>query len=102
MVFWGLAILPARPAMDPTGRSTDEAGRLCRTHRERVQRGSCFMCGGAEVWASPFSDRSIGCCRACLFKHHGVNAARRIEEALLLETNDGDIDDVDDRGFALN
>jgi len=72
-------ILPARPAVDPTGSSADEADRLCRTHRERVLRGSCFMCGGREVWASPFSDRSIGCCRRCIFKHHGLNAARRIE-----------------------
>ena len=55
-------ILPARPAVDPTGSSADEADRLCRNHRDRVLRGSCFMCGGAEVWASPFSDRSIGCC----------------------------------------
>src|SRR6185295_13367308 len=75
-------ILPARPAVDPTGSSTDEADRLCRTHRERVLRGNCFMCGGAAVWASPFSDLSIGCCRACVFKHHGLNAARRIETEL--------------------
>ncbi len=75
-------ILPAKPAVDPTGSSTDEADRLCRTPRERVLRGRCFMCGGAEVWASPFSDRSIGCCRACLFKHHGLNAARQIEVEL--------------------
>jgi hypothetical protein len=38
-------ILPAQPAMDPTGSSTDEADRLCRIHRERVLRGSCFLCG---------------------------------------------------------
>ncbi|MCI0658009.1 MAG: hypothetical protein L0170_13225 [Acidobacteria bacterium] len=75
-------ILPAQPAVDSTGSSADEADRLCRTHRERVLRGSCFMCGGDDVWASPFSDRSIGCCRACLFKHHGLNAARRIEVEL--------------------
>jgi len=68
-------ILPAKPAVDPTGRSADEADRLCRIHRERVLRGSCFMCGGDEVWASSFSDRSIGCCRACIFKHHSLNAA---------------------------
>ena len=72
-------ILPARPAVDPSGSSVDQADRLCRIHRERVLRGSCFMCGGAEVWASPFSDRSIGCCRTCIFRHHGLNAARRIE-----------------------
>jgi len=75
-------ILPARPAVDPSGSSADEADRLCRTHRDRVLRGACFMCGRAEVWASPFADRSIGCCRACIFQHHGLNAARRIEVEL--------------------
>lgn len=84
-------ILPVRPAVDPTGSSADEADRLCRPHRERVLRGSCFMCGGAEMWASPFSDRSIGCCRACIFKHHGLNAARRIEIELQKE-GDGEAD----------
>jgi hypothetical protein len=79
MACEAFGILPARPAVDPTGSSADEADRLCRTHRERVLRGTCFMCGGADVWASPFPDRSIGCCRACLFKHHGLNAARQIE-----------------------
>jgi hypothetical protein len=82
MACEAFGILPARPAVDPTGSSTDEADRLCRTHRERVLRGSCFMCGSADVWASPFSDRSIGCCRRCIFKHHGLNAARRIEVEL--------------------
>jgi len=83
MACEAFGILPARPAVDPTGSlSADEADRLCRSHRERVLRGSCFMCGGAEVWASPFSDRSIGCCRACIFQHHGLNAARRIEVEL--------------------
>ena len=75
-------ILPAQPAVDPTGRSADEADRLCRTHRVRVLRGSCFLCGDGQVWASPFSDRSIGCCRRCVFKHHGLNAPRRIEVEL--------------------
>jgi hypothetical protein len=75
-------ILPAKPAVDPTGSSADESERLCRTHRERVLRGNCFMCGGAGVWASPFSDRSIGCCRKCIFKYHGLNAARQIEVEL--------------------
>jgi hypothetical protein len=82
MACEAFGILPARPAVDSTGSSADEADRLCRTHRERVLRGSCFMCGGADVWASPFSDRSIGCCRACIFRHHGLNAARRIEVEL--------------------
>ncbi len=82
MACEAFGILPAKPAVDPTGSSADEADHLCRTHRERVLRGSCFMCGGGEAWASPFSDRSIGCCRACIFKHHGLNAARRIEVEL--------------------
>lgn len=82
MACEAFGILPAGPAVDSTGLSADEADRLCRTHRERVLRGSCFMCGGTDVWASPFPDRSIGCCRRCLFKHHGLNAARRIEVEL--------------------
>jgi len=83
-------ILPAQPAVDSTGRSTDEADRLCMTHRERVLRGACFMCGSLEVWASPFSDRSIGCCRACIFRHHGLNAARQIETELEREQQGGE------------
>ncbi len=82
MVCERFGILPAKPAVDPSGSSADEADRLCKTHRERVLRGICFMCGRAELWASPFADRSIGCCRGCIFKHHGLNAARRIEVEL--------------------
>ena len=75
-------ILPARPAVDTTGSSSDEADRLCAYHRAHVTEGCCLLCGRAEVWASPFVDRSIGCCRACIFKRHGLNAARRIEVEL--------------------
>lgn len=79
-------ILPAKPAVDSTGSSSDDADRLCILHRERVLSGCCFLCGQGEVWASPFSDPSIGCCRKCIFRHHGLNAGRRIES--LLEEED--------------
>jgi hypothetical protein len=82
MVCERFGILPAKPAVDATGSSTDEADRLCRRHRARVLQSCCFLCGKAEMWASPFSDPSIGCCRRCIFKHHGLNAARRIEVEL--------------------
>jgi hypothetical protein len=75
-------IRPAAPAVDPTGQSPDEADRLCRTHRVRVMRGYCFLCGVGKVWVSPFSDRSIGCCRDCLIKQHGINKARWIERGV--------------------
>ena len=75
-------ILPAAPAVDATGRSQDEADKLCRTHRWRVLRGYCFLCGVGTLWASPFGDASIGCCRKCLIAHHGINQARKIEVAL--------------------
>lgn len=78
-------ILPARPAVDPTDSSDDQADQLCSPHRAHVLRGSCLLCGTGEVWASPFEDRSIGCCRTCLFRHYGLNAARRIEELLAQE-----------------
>src|SRR5947209_6706315 len=84
-------ILPARSAVDPTASSADEADRFRSTHRERVLRGSCFMCGGADVLASPFSDRSVGCCRASLFKQHGLNAVRHIEIELQKE-HGGEVD----------
>lgn len=78
-------ILPARPAVDPTGLSKDEADRLCKEHRTRVLHGCCLLCGKDEMWASPFLDPSIGCCRTCIFRHHGLNAARRIEVELQRE-----------------
>lgn len=79
-------IRPAAPAVDPGGTSPDHADRLCRTHRIRVMRGYCFLCGVGKAWASPFADASIGCCRNCLFQHHGLNKARWIEQEI--EGND--------------
>lgn len=79
MVCERFGIRPAAPAVDPTGMSSDEADRLCRTHWVRVMRGYCFLCGVGKVWVSPFPDRSIGCCRTCLIKRHGLNQARWIE-----------------------
>ena len=75
-------IRPAAPALDPSGTSPDQVDHLCRTHRLRVMRGYCFICGVGKVWASPFSDASIGCCRRCLFQHHGLNQARWIEQEI--------------------
>ncbi|HLY76002.1 MAG TPA: hypothetical protein VKU80_17930 [Planctomycetota bacterium] len=86
-------ILPAKPAVDPAGMSTDEADRLCTEHRARVLSGYCLLCGKAEMWASPFSDPSIGCCRTCIFRHHGLNAARRIEVELERDEEEGSGDD---------
>lgn len=72
-------IRPAATAVDPSGQSSDEADRLCRLHWTRVMRGYCLLCGAGKVWASPFQDPSIGCCRGCLIEHHGLNRARWIE-----------------------
>lgn len=80
-------IRPAPPAVDPSGKSRDDADRLCRTHRIRVMRGYCFLCGIGKVWVSPFEDRSIGCCRRCLVDRQGLNRTRWIEH---------DIDSADD------
>lgn len=95
-------ILPARPAVDPTGSSADQADRLCNRHRRHVLEGRCILCGHAQTWASPFEDRSIACCRSCLFKFHGLNAARRIEEALTQEEGQGDLPDPDTGDWHLN
>lgn len=88
-------IRPAAPAVDPSGRSQDQADHLCRTHRIRVMRGYCFLCGMGKLWASPFADESIGCCRSCLIKHHGLNKARGIEQEI--EGNDTGIDESGDQ-----
>lgn len=75
-------IRPAAPAMDPSGKSQDQVDHLCRTHRIRAMRGYCVLCGMGNTWASPFADASIGCCRHCLFQHHGLNKARWIEQEI--------------------
>jgi hypothetical protein len=85
-------ILPARPAVDPVGWSSDDVDKLCRIHRDRTLAGHCLLCGKAVVWASPFEDRSIGCCRGCLFKNQGLNAARRIEAEMLGRPEEEDDD----------
>lgn len=79
MVCEYFGIRPASPAVDLAGGSPDDADRLCRTHRLRVVRGYCVLCGNGPVWASPFRDPSIGCCRRCLVDRHGINRARWIE-----------------------
>lgn len=82
MVCTRFGIRPAAPAVDPSGESTDDADRLCRTHRIRVMRGYCFLCGIGRVWVSPFEDPSIGCCRRCLVERQGIHRARWIEHDL--------------------
>jgi len=67
----GLRDPAARPAVDPTGASADEADRSAGP----TASGSCAQ---LLQWARrrlglAVSDRSIGCCRACVFKHHGLN-----------------------------
>ena len=72
-------ISPVAPAVDPTGRSMDEADRLCRTHRARMTEGYCVLCTRALPWVTPFLNSAIGCCRACFVGRFGEEEARRIE-----------------------
>lgn len=58
-------IVPASLAVDPAGRSKDEADALCVQHRARATEGLCVLCGRREPWSSPWPKSDIGACELC-------------------------------------
>src|SRR5262245_40371025 len=57
-MYYGLS--PIWLSVDPACRSTDEADRLCVTHRARCTEGMCVLCGRRAPWVSPWPHSDIG------------------------------------------
>jgi len=68
-----------RPAVDPTGRSDDEADSLCSRHRALMTEGYCVLCGRREPWLVLHDMSDIGACRPCYAARFGEAAAQAVE-----------------------